>query len=81
MDHLFGDVPIFAFMIPILGILMPVFIVGVVFWHKTRVKELDLHKELRLLEMDHQVKLKQLELEIEKTKAARSPELAGRAGS
>ncbi len=68
-------------LIPMTGILMPIFIVGIVFWHKTREKELTFHKELRLLEMDQQMKLKQLELEIEKAKAAQSPALAGKAGS
>jgi hypothetical protein len=68
-------------LIPVAGILMPVLIVGIVFWYKGREKELQAHMDLRMKEMEHQQKLKQLELEIEKAKAARSPEMAGRAGS
>jgi predicted Holliday junction resolvase-like endonuclease len=69
------------FLIPITGLLMPVFIVAIVFWHKSREKELQAHMELRQREMEHQQKMKQLELEIEKTKAAQSREPAGKIGS
>jgi len=84
MDHEFmrdNLWPYLALLVPILGILMPIFIVGIVFWYKGRVRELDLHKELRLRDMEHQQKFKQLELEIEKAKAAQVPEPAGKAGS
>ncbi|PYV17996.1 MAG: hypothetical protein DMG21_06590 [Acidobacteria bacterium] len=50
MDHEFmrdNLWPYLALLVPILGILMPIFIVGIVFWYKGRVRELDLHKELR----------------------------------
>ena len=58
-----------AILIPICGILMPVAIVGIVFWYKGREKELQAHQELRLREMAHQQKLKELEIELEKAKA------------
>jgi hypothetical protein len=68
-------------LIPLAGILMPVLIVGIVFWYKGREKELQAHMDLRLREMEHQQKMKQLELEIEKAKAARSDEPAGKIGA
>ena len=60
-------------MIPILTILMPVFIVGIIFWYKARDKELQIHQDLRVRDMQHQQKMKELELEIEKTKARQGP--------
>ena len=70
------DVPILPMLIPILAIvagpLMVVAIVGIVFWHKARDKELQFHQDLRLKEMDHQRRMKEIELEIEKVKAAQS---------
>ncbi len=71
----------FAFLVPITGILMPVLIVAIVFWHKGRQKELQAHMDLRMREMEHAQKMKQLELEIEKAKAAQAHELAGKMGS
>jgi hypothetical protein len=59
--------------IPVVAILMPVAIVGIVFWFKARKMQLELHQSLRLREFEHQQRLKELELEIEKTKA-RNPE-------
>jgi hypothetical protein len=56
-------------LIPIIAILLPVFIVGIVFWYKAREKELQYHQELRFREMEHQKKMKELEIELEKTKA------------
>jgi hypothetical protein len=73
MDH-WGNLS--PFLIPIAGIFMPVFIVGIVFWYKAREKELEAHKEMRMREMEHAIKMKQMELEIEKTRAA-SRESAG----
>ena len=65
-------VPFAPFMIRIAGMLMVVFIVGIVFWYKAREKELQYHQDLRLREMEHQRKMKELELELEKTKARQS---------
>lgn len=50
------------------GCLMIVAIVAIVFWFKSRERELQFHQEMRLREMDHQLKMKELELQIEKTK-------------
>ena len=72
---------LWSFMIPLAGIFMPVFIVAIIFWHKSREKELQAHMELRQREMEHAQKMKQLELEIEKAKAAQSREPAGKIGS
>ncbi len=66
--------PIFPFLIPIAGMLagmlMVVAIVGIVFWYKAREKELQFHQDLRVHEMENQKRMKELELEIEKVKAA-----------
>ena len=58
----------------IFGTVMIVAIVGIVFWFKAREKELQFHQDLRIREMEHQRKMKELELEIEKTKAHRTAE-------
>ena len=60
-------------LIPVVAILMPVAIVGIVFWYKARKMQLELQQSLRMREFEHQQRLKELELEIEKTKA-RNPE-------
>ena len=65
MDYL----AIMGLLIPIVAILMPVCIVGIVFWYKAREKELQFHQDLRIRDMEHQKKMKELEPEIEKTKA------------
>ncbi len=67
-------IPFFGVLIPIAGILMPVFIVGIVFWYVRRKKELEFHQELRIREMEHQRRMKELELEIERTRARQPPE-------
>ena len=56
-------------MIPIVAILLPVFIVGIVFWFKAHEKDLQFHQDLRIREMEHQRNMKELEIELEKTKA------------
>jgi hypothetical protein len=56
-------------LIPIVGILLPVFIVGIVFWFKSHEKDLQFHQEMRIREMEHQRKMKELDVELEKTKA------------
>ncbi len=60
-------------LLPVVAILMPVGIVGIVFWFKARKMQLELHQSLRLREFEHQQRLKELELEIEKARA-RNPE-------
>jgi len=60
-------------MIPIVGTiagtLMVVAIVGIVYWFRARDKELQYHQDLRIREMEHQRKMKELEVELEKAKA------------
>ena len=56
-------------LIPIAGMLMVLGIVGIVFWFKAREKELQHHQDLRIREMEHQRNMKELEIELEKTKA------------
>ena len=63
MNNLIGQ------LIPIAGILMPVLIVGIVFWFKAHEKDLQFHQDMRIREMEHQRKMKELEIELEKTKA------------
>ncbi|MGH9378121.1 MAG: hypothetical protein ACRD1I_04915 [Terriglobia bacterium] len=63
-------------LIPLVGTIagcgMIVIIVAITFWHKTRMKELDIHREMRLREMEHERNLKQVELDIEKLRATHS---------
>jgi hypothetical protein len=61
-------------LIPICGMLMVLGIVAIVFWYKSREKELQVHQEMRIREMEHQRKVKELDLELEKAKARQSPE-------
>jgi hypothetical protein len=66
------NLPIFPFLIPIAGVIfgtmMVVAIVGIVHWFKARDKELQYHQELRIREMEHQRKMKELEVELEKAR-------------
>jgi hypothetical protein len=55
-------------LIPIAGMLMVLGIVAIVFWSKARAKELQFHQDLRIREMEHQAKMKQLEIDLEKAK-------------
>jgi len=68
--------------IPIAGVVfgtaMIVAIVAIVHWFKARDKELQYHQDLRIREMEHQIKMKQLEIELEKAKAQ---QLTGKAAS
>ena len=57
-------------LIPIAGMLMVLGIVAIVFWSKARAKELQFHQDLRIREMEHQIKMKQLEIEIAKAKGS-----------
>ncbi len=52
----------------IFGTAMIVAIVGIVHWFKARDKELRYHQDLRIREMEHQAKMKTLEIELEKAK-------------
>jgi len=63
------------FLVPIAGMLMVVFIVGIVFWYKAREKELQYHQDMRIREMEHQRKMK--ELELERVKVRQGPEKVG----
>ncbi len=56
-------------MIPIAAFLMTVIIVAIVMWQKAREKELQFHQDMRLREMQHEIKMKELEVEKEKLKA------------
>lgn len=60
----------------IAGCAMIVLIIAIVFWNRTRMKELDIHREMRLREMEHERNLKQVELDIEKLRATRSQDRA-----
>jgi hypothetical protein len=55
-------------LIPIAGMLMVLGIVAIVSWSKARARELQIHQDLRIREMEHLQKMKELELEIEKAK-------------
>jgi len=55
-------------LIPIAGMLMVLGIVAIVFWSKERAKELQFHQDLRIREMEHQLKMKGLEVELEKAR-------------
>ena len=55
-------------LIPIAGMLMVLGIVAIVFWFKARERELQHHQDLRIREMEHLAKMKQLEIELEKSK-------------
>ena len=69
MENLPG---LIAVLIPVAAILMPIGIVWIVFWYKARQRELDFNENLRIREFEHLQRLKELELEIEKTKAQNS---------
>jgi len=56
----------------VFGTAMVVAIVGIVHWYKARDKELQYHQDLRVREMEHQVKMRQLELELEKARQKNS---------
>jgi hypothetical protein len=61
-------------LIPICGMLMVLGIIGIIFWFKGREKELQYHQEMRIREMEHMVKMKELEVELEKEKGRQSRE-------
>jgi hypothetical protein len=52
--------------VPFAGMLMVVIIVAIVFFARTREKELQAHQALRAQEMEHERRLKEIELEKSK---------------
>ena len=52
----------------VFGTAMIVAIVEIMHWYKARDKELQYHQDLRVREMEHQVKMRQLEVELEKAR-------------
>ena len=66
--------------IPIAGMIvstvMLIGVVAIVFWYKARSRELQFHQDLRIREMEHQRKMKEMELEMERIKARSLPEHA-----
>jgi hypothetical protein len=40
-------------------------IVSIAFWYRARDKELQVHQDMRVREMEHQRKMKELEIELE----------------
>jgi hypothetical protein len=58
-------------LLPLIIFLMPVAIVGIIFWSKAHEKDLQFHQDMRIREMEHQRKMKELEIELEKTKSQR----------
>jgi choline-glycine betaine transporter len=45
-------------------------IVAIVCWYRARDKELQIQREMRIREIEHQQKMRQLDVEAEKAKAA-----------
>ena len=68
----------FPFFFPFSGIMLPVLIVGIIFWSKTRERELLTHEQLRIREMEHQRRMKELEVELEKAKAQQGSQASQR---
>jgi hypothetical protein len=50
--------------------LVTVCIVAMRFWYKARDKELQVQREMRIREIEHQQKMKELEVQLEKAKAS-----------
>ncbi len=69
MENLTGFITV---LLPLAGVLVPIGIVGIVFWYKSRQRELELQESLRMREFEHLQQLKELDLEIEKAKARNS---------
>ena len=69
------DIP--AELIPIAGMVMVLGIIAIIFWYKTREKELQVHQDMRIREMEHQRRMKELELELEKQKNRAAVDKAG----
>lgn len=56
------------FIVPTVAILAGVAFIGTSAWRKVREKEMLLDQELRLKEMEHQQKMKEMELELARLK-------------
>jgi len=59
---------------PVLGVcalgLSAICIVAIVCWYKTRDKEIQVQREMRIREMEHEQKMRELDVAREKAKAA-----------
>jgi hypothetical protein len=66
--------------IPIAGIVfgtvMTIAIVAIVMWYKSRERDLQFQQDMRVREMEHLRKMKELEVEMEKAKAMQPGERA-----
>ena len=69
MENLPG---VIALLLPVAAILMPIGVVWIVFWYKARQREMEMHESLKLREFEHLQRLRELDLEIEKTKSRAS---------
>ena len=61
------------FIVPLGAFAMVAIIVAVTAWSRTRMKELEIEREMRLSQMEHERRMK--ELEIEKLKAGKGAEV------
>lgn len=66
MENLPG---VITLLLPVAAILMPIGVVWIVFWYKARQREMEMHESLKMREFEHLQRLRELDLEIEKTKA------------
>jgi hypothetical protein len=64
--------PFMLFVFLIGALVMVVAIGGIVFWYKAHEKELQVHQDMRIREIEHQRQMKELELELEKEKNRRA---------
>lgn len=62
------------FVIPVAAFVMVVCIVALTQWHKVRERELQHEYDLRLKEMEHQQKMKAMEIDLVKAKSAEPPQ-------
>jgi hypothetical protein len=69
MDELMRLLPYAVFLRLIAGILLPVLIVGIIFWFKAHEKDLQFHQDMRIREMEHQKKMMEMQIDLEKAKA------------
>ena len=63
---------------PVLAIcalgLTTICVVAIVTWYRARDKELQVQREMRIREMEHQQKIRELEVELEKAKVRQAYE-------
>jgi hypothetical protein len=62
------------YIVPLGGLLVAAVWVGFTSWRKVRERELDQDSELRLKEMEHQLKLKAMDLELARLKEGKPAE-------